>query len=108
MAMSRARSGAIAGLLALAVVSAGAGAAGADGPVWGKDWAAGQTLPLPFGVGITVYEQHQDYTITSLVVGVPGFESLPTDRLDIDNRIREVNVKLDAWLLPFLNVFLMG
>lgn len=90
-------------------VTAGTGAAGAgEGPLFGAQWARGHTLPLPWGVGLTVYEQRQGYDIDRLAVGVPGFEGLPTERLDIANRLREVNVQLDAWLLPFLNVMLLG
>jgi len=80
----------------------------ADGPLFGKGMAAGHQLPLPFGVGLTVYSQNQDYALDRLSVGVPGFENLPLDALGIDNRIRELNVKLDAWLLPFLDVFVLG
>ena len=97
----------MAAVWALACATA-AGPAAAQGPIWGKQWTGGQTFPLPFGVGLTLYEQRQDYAVDRLSVGIPGFEGIPTDALAIDNRLRELNLKLDAWLLPFLNVFLIG
>jgi len=96
-----------AGLAVLACTLA-PGTARADGPLFGKDWAGGRELPLPFGVGLTIYEQNQGYSLDRLSVGVPGFEQLPLGALEIDNRIREVNVKADAWLFPFLDVYLLG
>jgi len=101
--MRRGRAVAVAGLL----VALGAGTIDAQGSVWGKSWAGGADVPLPFGAGLTVYEQNQDYGLDRLVVGIPGFGSLPTEAIGIDNRTREVNLKLDAWLLPFLNAFVI-
>jgi len=90
-------------------LAAGAGAARAgEGALFGSQWAQGRTVPLPWGAGLTVYEQRQGYKIDRLAVGVPGFDTLPTERLGIDNRIRELNVQLDAWLFPFLNVMVLG
>lgn len=97
------RAVAVAGVL----VALGAGTVEAQGSVWGKSWAGGADLPLPFGAGLTVYEQHQGYELDRLAIGIPGFDSLPTGAIGIDNRIRELNVKLDAWLLPFLNAFVL-
>lgn len=88
-------------------IGAGAARAG-EGPLFGAQWAQGTTLPLPWGAGLTVYEQRQPYRIDRLSVGIPGFDSLPIDRLDVTNRLREVNLQLDVWLLPFLNVMLIG
>jgi hypothetical protein len=86
------------------------GAAGlrAEGPVWGSNWASGQTLPLRWGASLTVYEQRQPYDIDRLTVGVPGFDQIPTERLAIDNRVREFDAQVDVWLLPFLDVFALG
>lgn len=66
-------------------------------------WAAPQ-LPPPFGIGLTVYGQSQEYSIESLSFSVPGLVVDP-DALEIDNQIQEINVKLDYWVLPYLNVF---
>lgn len=77
----------------------------AGGPPWGASLAQGRQLPLPFGAGLTVYHQDQDYALDSLALGVPGFDDIPLDAIAIDNQITEYNLKLDLWVLPFLNVF---
>src|SRR5262245_11457951 len=89
-----------------AVVMTCAGAAVAQGGVlpFGKDWAKGATLPLPYGAGLTFYAQTQDYELDELHLSVPGL-AIDPGQVGIDNRIREVNVQLDAWLYPFMNVF---
>jgi hypothetical protein len=100
----------VAGVLLVAgAMLAGAGAlAAGEGPVWGSQWVGGRDLPQTFGVGLTVYEQRQAYKIDRLSIGVPGFDNIPLSGLDIDNRIREVDGQFDAWLLPFLNVMVVG
>ena len=77
----------------------------ADGPPVAASLAEGKKLPLPYGIGITVYDQHQDYVLDSLVLGIPGFDNLPLDRISIDNQITDYDVQMDVWLFPFLNVF---
>lgn len=74
-------------------------------PVWGKDLVAGKLFPLPFGVSAVYFSQDQDYVVDKLVLGVPGLPAIPDSLLRIENEIDETNVKLDAWLLPWLNVF---
>ncbi len=94
-------------VLALIVVPALAGspAAHAGGPPFAASLAEGRKLPLPYGIGITLYDQLQDYRLDSLRLGIPGFDNVPLDRLAIDNRITDYNVQADVWLFPFLNVF---
>lgn len=68
----------------------------------------GIELPLPFGAGLVFYHLSRDIEVTDIRVGrngappksVSDFAQLSA-RADVDN----VNVKLDAWLLPFLNVY---
>jgi hypothetical protein len=91
--------------LACAVAFATAGSARAGEPVWGKDLVQGSDFPLPFGVSGVYFHQEQEYEIEKLTLGVPGLAGLPTGLLRIDNEIDEVNAKVDAWLLPWLNVF---
>lgn len=63
----------------------------------------------PFGIGVTYFYQEQSYSISDLDVrqGLVSLTSfLPNlAGIDVVNSVTEVNVKLDAWLLPFLNVF---
>lgn len=68
----------------------------------------GHELPEPFGVGLVYYKLVRDIKVTDLRLGrdgepptsVSGFVDLGSSA-DVKN----VNVKLDAWLLPFLNVY---
>lgn len=85
-------------LVAPSLVSAGE-------PVWGKDMVADKEFPLPFGISAVYFTQDQDYVVDKLTLGVPGLPPIPGGLLRIENSIDEVNAKLDAWLLPWLNVF---
>lgn len=93
--------------IALSLVTAVAGvpALHADGPPFAASLAGGKKLPLPYGIGITLYNQVQDYRLDSLALGIPGFGNLPLDSFKIDNRITDYNVQADVWLFPFLNLF---
>lgn len=92
--------------LGAALVVAAVGASMADAGVlpFGKDWVKDQRLPLPYGAGLTFYAQNQGYELDRLTLSLPGL-AIDPNQVGIDNRIREINVQLDAWLLPFLNVF---
>jgi len=79
--------------------------AAAGEPVWGKDLVAGKDFPMPFGIGVTYFTQDQDYIVDKLELGIPNFPPIPNSTLKIKNSIDEINAKLDAWLLPYLNVF---
>jgi hypothetical protein len=68
----------------------------------------GYELPEPFGVGLVYYKLVRDIEVTDLrlsrdggpLTSVSQFANLGSST-DVDN----INVKLDAWLLPFLNVY---
>jgi len=62
-------------------------------------------LPSPVGVGVNYYQQSQGYNLDSLRVNVLPGDLAALEGIDIDNDVTEMNVKLDYWLLPFLNVF---
>ncbi len=71
----------------------------------GRSWAGEQELPLPLGIGVTYYHQQQDYGLASLeVYPIPIPPELLSD-VEVTNRINEINLKVDLWVLPFLNVF---
>lgn len=70
--------------------------------------AHGVELPLPFGAGLVFYHLSRDIRVTDLRVGRNG--ATPTSvsqfaqlgaRADVDN----LNVKLDVWILPFVNLY---
>jgi len=71
----------------------------------GKAMAGGEELPLPFGIAATFHYQEQEYSLSRMTVSLPGYDLSQATGIDIDNEIIEGDVKLDLWLLPFLNVF---
>lgn len=63
--------------------------------------------PLPFGVGVTLFQQQQDYDVDTGVVSLGG-TIIPLDMVPgvgIQSDLTETNLKFDGWVLPFLNVF---
>ena len=72
---------------------------------FGKEWAQGYELPRPYGVGFDIFTMEQDYAIRSLTFTLPGVGPIDPDVIDVDNQVDHKDLKLDAWLFPFLNVF---
>ena len=58
-----------------------------------------------FGIALNFYYQDQSYEVVDLQLSLPN--PVPTAALDIDvqNRISELDLRLDYWLFPFLNAF---
>ena len=71
--------------------------------------ARGYQLPLPFGVGATFTTlTGRDIEVTDLRIGVNGREPRSVSRfvdLGSESDVFNANLKLDAWLQPFLNVY---
>jgi hypothetical protein len=88
------------GVLMIACVSVAGVGAGA-----GEVGSPRADLPLPFGIGINYYRQCQGYDLTSLRVNVLPGDLSALEGIAIDNRVSEMNAKLDYWVLPFVNVF---
>lgn len=68
----------------------------------------GYNLPLPYGVGVTLAKVDQSQLLDSLQVGFGGGPKEPFPFVSFDNavsRSSSANLKLDAWLFPFMNVF---
>jgi hypothetical protein len=82
-----------------------AGSAQAGGLPWGKEMAAGHDLPRPYGLGVDFFSMDQDYEISSLQFSLPGVPPIPPELVDVKNEIDHKDIKFDAWLFPFLNVF---
>lgn len=99
--MRRRRTVAVAGLVALL----GAAAAGAQSSVWGRSLPAGASPAQPFGIGVTVGEQNQDLALGRLSVAGPG--SVESAGFDAHHRLRDLTVRFDAWLLPYLDAFVL-
>jgi len=78
--------------------------------LFGNDMAGDRKLPRTWGIGIDYFEMSQPYQIDSLslfdgpvdlgALLVPDPSILP-----IDNKVSHHDIKIDVWVLPFLNVF---
>jgi hypothetical protein len=68
----------------------------------------GYELPLPYGIGLTYAHVDQEQILSDLEVGLNGGAKEPFPFVGFDNA-RSVSdslqLKLDAWLFPFMNVF---
>jgi hypothetical protein len=72
------------------------------------DFGQGHKLPLPWGIGVTLYDQTQPYKIVSLDVPLAGIDIGAAEGLRVDNEVTSYHFKFDYWLLPFLDVYLLG
>lgn len=106
-------------IFVLTVVAALSSAAQADA-LFGNDMAGDRALPRTWGIGFDYFEMSQPYRIDGLslvdTLDTPG-GPVPVDLaaallmgqdpsvLDIENEIRHNDIKIDVWVLPFLNVF---
>jgi hypothetical protein len=68
--------------------------------------ASGQ-LPPPWGFGLFYFGQERQYVVTDLSasirgVALPGINAGLIER--IENRVDQVNLKLDHWVFPWLNL----
>jgi hypothetical protein len=71
--------------------------------------ARGYELPLPFGTGVTcTLLSGRDIEVTDLRIGVNGAKPSSVSQfvdLGSESNVVNANLKVDAWLLPFLNVY---
>jgi len=68
----------------------------------------GYDLPLPYGIGITYAKVDQDQLVDNLQVGINGRETEPFEFVTFTNASSDsdsLQLKLDAWIFPFLNVY---
>lgn len=68
----------------------------------------GFDLPNPYGVAIVAAGIRQDLILDSLVIGINGPADTEIDFVDFGTPSVEntsVQLKLDAWVLPFMNIF---
>ncbi len=70
-----------------------------------KDKAGDIELPRPWGIGMDFYTMDQDYDIEFLRFDLPGISLGDPSLLVVTNEVQHFDIKLDAWILPFLNVF---
>jgi hypothetical protein len=81
-------------------------------PLLGEEAAKrGIELPLPFGAGLVFYHLDRDIEITDVRVGrngAPPQSASEFAQLASGSRVNNLNAKLDAWILPFVNVYLIA
>ncbi len=78
---------------------------GHNGPLFMKHLVEGENFFAPWGLGVDFYTMDQQYKISTLQFDLPGANLPDPSLLDIDNDIQHLDLKFDAWLTPFLNVF---
>ena len=102
---------------AIAVASTTSAEAGSlsDSLPLGKSLAAGHELPLPLGISANVFFMEQDMEAQSIAVDIPPLPlptgplqlppGLPAESAKLESRVTTTTAKIDAWVLPFLNVY---
>ncbi len=77
-----------------------------------KTQARGFRLPYPSGIMVNSFIGTQKINITDLEVGFNGSQMFNLDSIVVFNNskahIQNVNVRLDLWVLPFLNIYGIG
>ncbi|MFT6636818.1 hypothetical protein [uncultured Alcanivorax sp.] len=77
-------------------------------PFLGKQAVArGYDLPMPFGIGVLRADVRQDMRIENLEVGFNGNGTRPFRFVSFgaDSDLITEQIKVDAWVLPFLNLY---
>ncbi|HXZ86685.1 MAG TPA: hypothetical protein VEI82_14470, partial [Myxococcota bacterium] len=78
-------------------------------PLWkDKAIAAGAELPLPFGAALVMTGlKGRDITVTDLRLGLNGNQHSVSRFVNLGSTsdVVNANLKLDLWLLPFLNLY---
>jgi len=77
----------------------------AEGLPFLKDLAGDADLPRPWGIGFDFFTMDQDYDIKSLTFALPGVAVGDPSNIKVTNEVQHFDLKGDAWLFPFLNVF---
>lgn len=76
-----------------------------SGPLFMKHLVKEGEFFEPWGVGFDFYTMDQQYEIKSLQFVLPGVSLPDPSQLQIDNDVQHMDLKLDVWLTPFLNLF---
>ena len=79
-------------------------------PILGKKVAGrGIQFPLPWGVGLNYMFMKQPVDITNIKLGVNDSEMADMSGFikikSVQSKVHAANLRLDLWLLPFLNVY---
>ncbi len=73
--------------------------------LFGNDMAGDRKLPRTWGIGIDYFSMNQPYQIDSLSFTPPALPITDPSLLAVNNDIEHVDLKIDVWVLPFLNLF---
>lgn len=68
----------------------------------------GVELPLPFGVSLVYYHLERDIEVTDVRIGRngnPPRSVTEVAQFSSGSRVDNLNLKVDVWLLPFLNLY---
>lgn len=74
-------------------------------PLFMKHLVQGQSFFEPWGIGLDFFTMDQDYAIESLQFSLPGVGLDDPSKIRVTNELQHLDLKLDAWVTPFLNVF---
>ena len=86
-------------------------------PIWGQEAREkGYVLPLPFGISLVGLTQQQPFTVSSIGLDFNGKQSDEVNQLvnnsitatDLEVSDTTFNVRLDTWVLPFWNVYVLA
>lgn len=75
------------------------------GPLFMKHLLGDREFFEPWGVGVDYFAMEQDYKIQSLQFDLPGVGIGDPSLIEVTNELRHIDLKLDVWVTPFLNVF---
>jgi len=70
-----------------------------------NDLLEGRQFFEPWGIGFDYYTMEQDYKIKSLDFVLPGVRIDDPSLIGVRNELTHLDLKLDVWITPFLNVF---
>ena len=79
-----------------------------NGPLFMKDLVGDREFFAPWGIGLDFFTMDQDYDLKDLYLNVPdlgGEIDIDPSQVAVTNKVQHFDLKLDAWITPFLNVF---
>jgi hypothetical protein len=86
-------------------------------PIWGdKVYKKGFDIPFPFGIMVNNFWGRQKMIIDNIHVGIRDGDSTfgPVDLSkviefsDVEAKVYNINIRADAWIFPFLNVYVLA
>ena len=86
-------------------------------PIWGdRVYKRGFDIPFPFGIMVNNFFGNQKMDIGNIHLGIREGDSIhgPVDLSkviqfgDVEARVYNINIRADAYIFPFLNVYLMA